>query len=141
MARFFKYSYILFFILLLFPACQNEGNIGDLYGQWALKKSSVNGVIKDHDQIYFSFQGKVVWAKNVNASNHTYDDVFGNFCQKGDSILINFVQKGDILTPASLIEEICGFSDAANVRLLIKNLNSSELILLDGDSYWCFDKF
>lgn len=139
MARYFNF-YILV-LLLLFVSCQNEGDIGSLYGQWALKTSFVNGQSSEHDNLYFSFQGKVVWAKSVNASNHTYNDVFGRFDQVGDSIMMNFVQKSEYTTPRSLIEEKCGFSDADNVRVLIKELDSSKMILSDGDNHWLFEKF
>lgn len=139
MEKFF--NYFCFVLLLLLTACQNEDNIGYLYGQWLLKNSHVNGENKQSGNIYFSFQGKVIWVKSVNADNHTYNDVFGNFKQKGDSLLINFVQKSELTTTTSLIEERCGFTDADNVRLLIKNLDSSELILSEGDNYWTFEKF
>ncbi len=139
MAKFFKYYSIV--SLFLFAACQNEGDIGSLYGQWLLRNSYVNGENKLFDNIYFSFQGKVVWVKSVNADNHTYNDVFGNFQHVGDSLLINFVQKSEQTTTTSLIEERCGFVDADNVRLIIKNLDSSELILSDGDNYWKYEKF
>ncbi len=139
MAKFYKY--FCFVLLFLLTACQNEGDIGSLYGQWKLTNSHVNGENKLFDNIYFSFQGKVVWVKSVNADNHTYNDVFGNFQHVGDSLLINFVQKSELTTTASLIEERCGFADADNVRVLIRNLDSSELILLDGDNYWNFEKY
>lgn len=139
MAKYF--NFFIFFFLLCFVSCQNEGDIGSLYGQWALKSSLINGQTKEHDNLYFSFQGKVVWAKSVNASNHTYNDVFGNFNQVGDSILMNFVQKSEYTTTKSLIEEKCGFSDADNVRVLIKELDSSKMILSDRDNYWIFEKF
>lgn len=139
MGRFYKYFCLLSFFLL--SACQNEGDIGYLYGQWSLKSSYINGENKKYDNIYFSFQGKVVWVKSVNATYHTYNDVFGNFDHVGDSILFSFVQKSESTTTTFLIKEKCGFSDADNVRLLIKNIDSSELILIDRDNYWYFEKY
>lgn len=141
MARFFKYSYILLFILLLFPSCQNEGNIGDLYGQWVLKKSSVNGVTKDHDQIYFSFQGRVVWAKRVDITEHLYGDVFGSFVHKGDSLIMTFFQQNEYTSPESLIEEECRFDDVENIRLKIITLNGNTMSVVSRDDFWHFEKY
>lgn len=140
MARFFKYICMLIVLLILSTACQNEGDIGDFYGQWALKKSCVNEEVKEHDNLYFSFQGKVVWAKRANAVGHTYSDVFGGFIHQGDSLFMYFIQQNEVTSPKALIEKEFGFADCENVRVQIRTLNASELFLVSGDNYWQFKK-
>ena len=141
MASYSKYIIFCLLIIAIFPACQNEGYIGDLYGQWALKKSSVDAKVKEHDGLFFSFQGKVVWAKRVNYGSHTYGDVVGSFEHRGDSLIMKFVQQNEYTSPSSLIEGEFGFKDYENVRLLIRNVDASSLLLVSGDDYWQFEKY
>lgn len=136
--RIFIYMGVFFCLL---TSCQENGDISQLYGQWALKTSVINGENMEHDNLYFSFQGQVVWAKSVSTVNHTFNDVFGSFSHVGDSIVMNFVQKSELTTPQSLIEEKFGFSDADNVRVRIKKMDSRELVLSEGENIWVFEKF
>lgn len=139
MARFFNIIYISFF-LLFFSACQNEVNIGDYYGQWALKSSSVDGIYSEHDNLYLSFQGEVVWAKRVNVANHTYNDVFGRFSQFGDSLVMIFSQQNEVTSPETLIEKQFGFKDYNNVRVSV-SISDSEMQMTSGEDHWFFNKF
>lgn len=141
MASCFKYIFLFILMIAVFPACQNEGNIGDLYGQWSLKKASVDSKVSEHDNLFFSFQGKVVWAKRVNYGSHTYGDVVGRFENRGDSLIMHFVQQNEYTSPASLIEGDFGFKDFENVRLLIRNIDASTLVLVSGSDYWEFKKY
>ena len=141
MVRFSKYSFILLFILFFFPSCQNEGDIGDLYGQWRLSQSSVDDLVKQHVQIYFSFQGKVVWAKRVDIQENAYGDVFGSFVHQGDSLILSFSQQNEYTTPESLIRNECRFVDPENIRLKVVTLNESGLKVMSGDNYWQFEKY
>lgn len=141
MVRFYKMFCLSVLISFLLTSCQNEGNIGDFYGQWALMSSTVDGQKKDFDNIYFSFQGKVVWAKRVNYENHGYKDVFGSFAQQGDSLFLKFIEQNIYITPKQLIEEECGFEDANNVRTLIRTIDQSNLILESGNNIWVFEKY
>lgn len=140
MARFYKLFILLVFTMLL-PSCQNEGDIGDFYGQWSLKTSTIDKNIKEYDNLFLSFQGKVVWAKRVNYGSHTYGDVVGRFEHRGDSLIMSFVQQNEYTSPESLIEEEFGFKDCENVRLLIKSIDASSLVLACGEDLWCFKKF
>lgn len=140
MARFYKLI-LLFCFLMLFPSCQNEGDIGDLYGQWSLKNACIDNVTKEYCNLFLSFQGKVVWAKRVNYGSHTYGDVVGSFEHRGDSLIMSFIQQNEYTSPESLIEEEFGFSDCENVRLLVKTLDSNSLVLMNDNDYWSFVKF
>lgn len=140
MARFYKLI-LLFCLLMLFPSCQNEGNIGDLYGQWSLKNACLDNATKEYSNLFLSFQGKVVWAKRVNYGSHTYGDVVGSFEHRGDSLIMSFIQQNEYTSPESLIEEEFGFSDCENVRLLVKKLDSNSLVLMNDNDYWSFVKF
>lgn len=138
MVRYFN-SFILLFVLLL-TSCQNEGNIGDYYGQWALKSSSIGGEMKDYDNLYLSFQGKVVWAKRVNASNHTYNDVFGRFSHSGDSLIMVFSQQNEVTSPETLIEKQFGFANYKNVRVSV-SITDEDMQMRSGNNYWHFKKY
>lgn len=140
MARFYNYIVSLVFVCL-FSFCQNEENIGDFYGQWALKQSCVDNQIKDYSNLYLSFQGKVAWAKRVNEVNHTYGDVFGNVSFQGDSIFLHFVQQNETTSPKSLIEGDFRFKNADNARFMVHCISNSSFCLTSGNDKWLFEKY
>lgn len=141
MANCSKYILLFMLITVICTACQNEGYIGDLYGQWSLKKSCIDKQVTEHDNLFFSFQGKVIWAKRVNYGSHTYGDVVGRFEHCGDSLFMNFIQQNEYTSPESLIEGDFGFKNCENVRLQVRTLDDSSLMLVSGDDYWQFEKY
>lgn len=141
MERFYKYIILFILPTLLLVSCQNEENIGDFYGQWALKQSCVDDQIKEYNNLYMSFQGKVAWAKRVNEANHTYGDVFGNVTFQGDSIFIRFIQQNESTSLKSLIEDDFRFKNADNARFMIYSISKSKLCLTLGNDKWLFEKY
>lgn len=140
MVRFYKLYILISVFLLSLSSCQNEGNIGDFYGQWALKTVSVDGNTSEPNNLYLSFEGKVVWAKRVNAANHTFNDVFGRFTQSGDSLIMIFSKQNEVTTPEELIEKQFGFKDYKNVRVAV-SITEKDMQLRSGDNYWLFTKY
>lgn len=139
MGRYF--NLLFFFLLFLFVSCQNDGYIGNLYGQWRLDSSCVDGVTKENENLYLSFQGQVVMARSVNDKSHSTNDVAGGFIQKDDSLFMVFYQPNSYTTPHHLIEQKFRFEDSGNVRLYILSLSDSKMCLSSGNDKWLFSKY
>lgn len=127
MVAFYKRILLALVTLLSCAACQENGEIGDLFGQWQWQPETNVGDAQQ--QIYLSFQGKVALVKRVNADNHTYQDVFASYQHTGHELSFQFASIKGSYNDTLLIEQSLGFCPFADVRLDVVRLDAHELIL------------
>lgn len=90
-------------MLLAAGSCQNDGNIGRLFGTWCLNYYSVNGervetiTVAEYtipvDNITFSFQNNIVNVITVYDNYQTYYSSFGTWSEEGDVFTLDFTHK------------------------------------------------
>lgn len=152
MARFFNLTDVrstCFCVLALcltmgWSACQENGDIGDLYGQWKLisrSEGSEHEPLAEGYGYYLSFQGKVVWAKVSYDEAHSYTDVFGNFQHEGNQLRMQFYQVVSGNSPEAIVSGRFGFEHPEDIRLEICTLDGDRLILSDGQRQWSFEHY
>lgn len=86
--------------ILAFTGCQNNGNIGRLFGTWRLDAYMVNGqsvdtIIVERDtvsvnNVTFSFQSEVVNVSILLDKYLSAWSTFGTWSEEGDSFTFNF---------------------------------------------------
>lgn len=124
-------------------ACQNDGDIGELYGQWQLTEvRSPQGTTK-HTTCFFAFQSDVIFGR-ILTDHHYADTMEGVWKHTGDSLLLTFyVNDGNRETlERYLLHDFGMEGDPADQRFGIGRLDGSQMILhRNGDTFWTFRKF
>lgn len=139
-------SYILLFALLAtLTACTNDGDIGDLYGQWQLTSvQASDSSLYTPTNCFLSFQNRTVQTRIVYPEAHIAANVTGNYQHVGDSLLMQFYLVNDDfenLTADSLIVRYLRFTTPQNMRFRIDNLDRKKLILRSGETTWSFRNY
>jgi len=129
MERFFKLTSLA--LLLLFTACQEGHDAGDLLGQWKMAGS---------DSKYIAFSGKVTVLRSIY-QNKLRNEVYGNFQHVGDSLFIQCASKDNKSSDTTTVENDYGFKPFTNIRLKIMSLDGDKLILTKDDKVWSFEKY
>jgi hypothetical protein len=130
--------------LTALTACTNDGDIGDLYGQWQLTEYSVRDTCYTPTQSFLSFQSQTVQARVVYSDLHTAANLTGNYQQPGDSLLLQFYVLSDNieeLTVDALSQKYYGFATPRDLRFHLDLLNKNHLRLSAGGDYWIFRKY
>lgn len=129
MERFFKLSILA--LLLLFTACQEGNDAGELLGQWKMAGS---------DSKYIAFSGAITVLRSTH-QNKLRNEVFGNYQHIGDSLFIQCVSRKSNPTDTTTVENDYGFKPFTNIRLKIRLLDDDKLILTKDDKVWSFEKY
>jgi hypothetical protein len=137
---------IMGLILGLLPtACTNDGDIGDLYGQWQLTAvETSDSVLYAPSNCFLSFQSQTVQSRIVYPEAHVAANVTGNYQHVGDSLLMQFYLVNDDyenLTADTLMVRYYRFPTPRDMRFHILNLDNKKLILARGDALWSFRKY
>ena len=129
MARYFKFLAISCWLLAvgMLVSCQEEGEAGDLFGQWQQEGYGTR---------YVSFSGSVVWLKST-----TDGSIFGNFQHRGDSLFLQFYSVEGLPADTTLVEDIFGFRPLNDIRLKIDCLDDDMLVLSQEGRDWRFRKY
>jgi len=129
MAKYFKTTVLLCFaaLILSLGSCQEGGEAGNLLGQWRLSGTTPS---------YLSFSGSITSLRNGNGLQ-----VFGNFQQHGDSLLIQCYSITGIPEDTIMVEQSFGFEPFNNIRLKIETLDSDKLIVSKAGKVWTFEKW
>ena len=112
---------------VLFSSCtRNNGDIGELFGQWKVVSITANGEnIPDYDGVmYFAFQSSVYCQKIVNEEAHWDDCVYAKWHYVESGIIIDFADpsgRGKKFCPKMSPENaflrvgayICGFKNTS----------------------------
>lgn len=124
-------SIIIVSLTILFAGCtSNNGDIGDMFGQWKLTEILHNDG-EDSDETYtgnvfWSFQNTTVEIKEIGADN-TSAQTYGNFSIEGETLTLTFPDE-KFPAPAILGSE-------KEYKLQIISLDKSHLTLgLDSPS-------
>ena len=132
MARYFKPLCVM--AALLFAACQEGGEAGDLLGQWRLDGTNNK---------YVSFSGGVALFRVVNnEKDMMVVEMFGKFQHVGDSLFIQCfppAEKAEAYTDS--IENGYGFKPYNNIRLRIDALDGDRLIVSKDNRQWRFCRY
>lgn len=109
--------------MMCMAACTNNGDIGDLYGLWAVDACTADGVPADAEtfgDFYWRFQGKLV-AINKMIGAHEHLEWVGLYEHSGQHLMLDF-SEGEIdtefypsqigLTPGIMKMEILRLSDS-----------------------------
>lgn len=94
------YTYLLIVSALFTSSCTtNNGNIGELYGAWALDKITINDAEQTswHDGGWYCewrFQNNIIQIHRFNAL-HDYSHSTGTFTHEGKNLNINFTHSDD----------------------------------------------
>jgi hypothetical protein len=130
---------------LLLTACTNDGDIGDLYGQWQLTAvETSDSVLYAPSNCFLSFQSQTVQSRIVYPEAHVAANVTGNYQHVSDSLLMQFYLVNDDyenLTADTLMVRYYRFPSPRNMRFHILNLDNKKLILARGDALWSFRKY
>jgi len=129
MANYFKLLCLSF--ILVFAACQEGKEAGDLQGQWQL-----NG----DDTKYIAFSGSVTVLRTTE-QNKLSHQIFGNFQHIGDSLFIQCYSIEEDPADTVTVEEGYGFKPFNNIRLKIEAIDTDKLILSKDGRTWTFDKY
>ncbi len=139
-----KYLPLLLSLGLAATACTNDGDIGDLYGQWQLTEYSLDDTRYRPSQSFLSFQSQTVQARVVYTNIHSAANLTGNYQHLGDSLLMQFYVLSDNteqLTADALSLQYYGLATPDDVRLRVEHLDSKTLRLSSGKDYWNFRKY
>lgn len=144
-----KLSYILsralcatFFMLYTFTSCTNDGDIGELYGNWQIKEISKTDTVSTPSHLFLSFQSNVVYARVIVEDAHYGWELHGKFTHTGDSLIMTYFPMdnvGEILR--QYIEGEFLFDNYKNIRLRVDYLSDSHMRLSQEDSHWTLRKF
>lgn len=103
---------------VLFSSCtRNNGDIGELFGQWKVVSITVNGEnTPDYNGVmYFAFQSSVYCQKIVNEEAHWDDCVFAKWHYVESGIIIDFADTNYAPFPPS------GMKQGENMVVIEKN--------------------
>lgn len=142
--------FVLFLTVLVVPSCTNDGDIGDLYGQWQLRQYQRGDSVATFDEAFMSFQNSVVQMQVSNSDAHRSFSIWGNFQHVGDSLFLDFtvtaIVKGEMASPPSISDLLLQYFalpvDSTNSsRLRILRLDDGKLHLERGGEVWQYRKF
>ncbi len=84
---------ILLVFAICLSACQNNGDIGDLYGTWRLDSYAVDGVEQagfEVENTTFSFQNNVVYVVTLKDEHQSHYEQYGTWKDDGNTFTFNF---------------------------------------------------
>lgn len=118
-------------IALTLGACTEGGDIGDLYGEWALDQCTVDGAEARPTLVgdcFFKFQGNLMQVI-LNQENNTYDGLTAMWHRSGDAITIDFHKMAG---SAELLSSLGFEPEATTIRIVDES--SKRLALEHTDS-------
>ena len=123
-------SYIICAIALLFGACtHNNGDIGPLFGTWALDGMTVDGTEADlgDDDTFMQFQGEIVMTKLIDRRHSLLRYCTGTWSREGDVLALDYTHSDDKNLPGT------GVYSAPDWLLLKTNtINRLNILSLDN---------
>lgn len=133
----------IFLLVLIVQSCQNNGNIGSLFGTWALTDLTINGETADNfdpERTTWSFQNNIVRIV-YEIDYNSYDNRIGTWektSSQGKNFLdLNFTHSADGIQPGTGIYMAPQWLDfPANTIISFQYIKDSsrEMILSRTDS-------
>lgn len=89
--RYIKLLSFAAIICLLVISCQNDGNIGPIFGTWRVDSAVKEpGISLDCKGTTFSFQGNIVEVVRLLDDMGSHIPAYGNYSRDGNTITLNF---------------------------------------------------
>lgn len=123
--------------IVCMASCTNNGDIGDLYGLWAMDCVTADGEdvpSSDCQDFFWRFQGDLV-AINESISDHEHLQWIGTYARNGSAIDIDF-SEGEVDTAFN--PERIGLK-AGKMHMQVVRLTGGSMILLyhaDSGTIW-----
>lgn len=130
-------------LLLSLSSCQNDGDIGDLYGQWQLTDITTADTLVSPRDLYIAFQSQVFFAYITGTDAHYSGKLKGTWQQQNDSLYLSFYSTEEqIETDTWYIQHhFCFDGNPKDLRFGLR-LSSSSMVLTNGkQSQWKFRKY
>lgn len=126
--------------LLTVVSCQENGEIGDLYGQWQLTSIEQDQHTTHPDQLYLAFQNDCVFARITGTDHHFTYQLTGGFLHTGNILLLNlFIDdetEGADVMHSYISNMFCFPEPHSDIRLQIEQLDDKNLVLSQGNTIW-----
>lgn len=125
---------------------QNNGYIGDLWGQWRLEEITTDKMVEECDTVFFSFQSNVFQVRKVIYSSYDYTAFTGLYERSDEMIKFDFLNfnSNDIVTPedsAAMLQELQRlYIYEVSPTFDIKSLNRNNMILQHNNHEYYFKK-
>lgn len=135
--NFFIMLFDLVLGLILISSCSKDYN-PDLRAKWQLREVRVNdNVMQKYDSVFYNFDNYVFCYLKLLPNSFESFQTFGEFYQKGDSLIINM--KDDRYATPDILD-IMEWQDRV-MRFRIQRLDNRALELSDRDTLYVFRKF
>ncbi|MGL5919793.1 MAG: lipocalin-like domain-containing protein [Bacteroidales bacterium] len=129
--------FVLILGLIIFSSC-NKDNDTDLRAKWQLREVRVkNEVRQKYDSVFYNFDNYVFCFLKLVPNSFESFQTYGEFAQKGDSLIINM--KDDYYATPDILN-IMEWHDRV-MRFQIRKLDNRSLELSDRDTLYVFRKF
>lgn len=125
---------------------QNNGYIGDLWGQWRLEEITTDKMVEECDTVFFSFQSNVFQVRKVIYSSYDYTAFTGLYERSDEMIKFDFLNfnSNDIVTAedsAAMLQELQRlYIYEVSPTFDIKSLNRNNMILQHNNHEYYFKK-
>ena len=126
-------------------ACQNDADIGALYGQWQLDRIERADTTATPTDLFLAFQSNVVFARFSGTDAHFSEVRQGTFVHDADVLRLSFFSTEDgtpLTTDAYLNSRFLFSADLSDLRFTVTSLSASSMTLQGSDGgRWHFSKF
>lgn len=143
------YIIITTITLCITTSClQNDGYIGELFGQWRLESIEYESNTFACDTVFFAFQSDIIQVRKVNYLTYEYITFTGLYSRQDDLMQVDFYKhKGnanDAITEeekAAMLRDLESlYIDVLSPTFVIEKLNWDEMILKYNDYRYIFTK-
>lgn len=121
---------------ILFGCTQNNGNIGNLFGQWQLKEIiTQESSINPEGRLFIAFQNNIILFKEISHETHGYTIITGNYKQNDNILSVNLFEGNPDVLNCFLI------TNKKDPVFFIKELDRNLLIIVQDGKEWIYRKY
>ncbi|MGL5894777.1 MAG: lipocalin-like domain-containing protein [Bacteroidales bacterium] len=127
---------ILLSVILLQTSCSKDYD-STLRGKWQLRERVTPQESVVRDSLFYNFDNYVFCFQKLNTTSYGRVELFGEFAQIGDSLIIDI--KDDRFSSPYYLTVMEWYSPI--MRFQIEELSNKKLVLSDADTTYTFRKF
>jgi len=127
---------ILLSVILLLTSCSKDYD-STLRGKWQLRERVTPQESVVRDSLFYNFDNYVFCFQKLNTTSYGRVELFGEFAQIGDSLIIDI--KDDRFSSPYYLSVMEWYSPI--MRFQIEELSNKKLVLSDADTTYTFRKF
>lgn len=107
--------------------CQNNGDIGYLFGTWRIDSFTSDGVERPEAaaRTLISFQNDIIMVQELEDEHGTYTNHFGTWSEDGDKMTIDFTHSGE--TAAYSAPAWLGWTSEAPMTMQVSGAGSRDV--------------